>query len=199
MAIGQIANGESGSSVRGKLNSVIDKQNETLLNEDSYLFDYGDWINTATESQKGNAYTVVDGFNTTTLPAAGKTSIELIIRPSSSTSGLFSFAIMQDANNYIEVQINRFETKIIQEVIGARTTLTTIANTLPVAVVRNNVEKVFFNFGIGQGTDDFVVIAKSNIFNISYSFASPISQADLTLIGGKQIGVTSPMLYKLYQ
>jgi hypothetical protein len=146
------------------------------------------WGNSGeSQSYNGDVYTLIDGFKTMPFNSSTNARIDLTFRPGSSGSQTIFFALIKDANNYVEIQINRITATVSSVLNGVRTTIG--SQSFTTGNLRNDVRSLEIKFQFDSGTNSwfFVVFGSGISFFTSTATANVALISEMTRIGVKAI------------
>jgi len=158
------------------------------------------WGNTGeNQTYKGDPYVLLGGFKSFDV-ALNRVTINLTFRPGSSDgSNNFYVALMKDADNYLEININRSTVNFSKVISGVKTNL--LSQTQPIGILRGDVRSFELKIAKdGSGTGSWIFTAFGSTVNafITNGISEITDSENYTKIGFKSVssGDADFIIYK---
>ena len=158
------------------------------------------WGNTGeNQTYKGDPYVLLGGFKSFDV-ALNRVTINLTFRPGSSDgSNNFYVALMKDADNYLEININRATVNFSKVISGVKTNL--LSQTQPIGILRGDVRSFELKIAKdGSGTGSWIFTAFGSTVNafITNGISEITDSENYTKIGFKSVssGDADFIIYK---
>lgn len=158
------------------------------------------WGNTGeNQTYKGDPYVLLGGFKSFDV-ALNRVTINLTFRPGSSDgSNNFYVALMKDADNYLEININRSTVNFSKVISGVKTNL--LSQNQPIGILRGDVRSFELKIAKdGSGTGSWIFTAFGSTVNafITNGISEITDSENYTKIGFKSVssGDADFIIYK---